>query len=80
MFVGAAAKSLQLGAKIADVARRCRAAFVDAGTVVEASTIDAIHLDSDAHRALGVALAKAVEGVFPAKPGARRSPRAASES
>jgi len=53
MFLGAAAKSLQLGAKLADVARRCRAAFVDAGAVVEASSVDGIHLDSDAHRALG---------------------------
>jgi lysophospholipase L1-like esterase len=80
MFLGAAAKSLQLGAKIADVARRCRAGFVDAGTIVEASTVDGIHLDSDAHRALGMALARAVQGIFPGEPPPRRQPRDASRN
>jgi lysophospholipase L1-like esterase len=65
MFLGGEAKSLQLGAKLSDMARRCRAAFFDAGTVVESSAIDGIHLDSDAHRTLGVALAEAVRSVFP---------------
>ena len=64
MFLGGAAKSIQLGIKLADVARRCQAGFLDAGQVVETSTIDGIHLDSDAHRALGIALAKAAKAAF----------------
>ena len=75
MFLGGAAKSLQLGPRLADAARRCRAAFVDAAEVVESSTVDGIHLDSDSHRALGTALAKAVLAVFPDEPGKRRSTR-----
>ena len=38
-------------------------------TVVESSTVDGIHLDSDAHRALGMALAKAVQGRFSGRAG-----------
>jgi lysophospholipase L1-like esterase len=77
IFSGGAAKSIHLAAKLADTARRCRAAFVDAGTVVESSSVDGIHLDSDAHRALGAALAKAVQALFPDAPETRRRIRPA---
>jgi lysophospholipase L1-like esterase len=75
MFLGGTAKSLQLGAKIADAARRCQTTFLDAGTVVESSTVDGIHFDREAHRKLGMALAKAVSALFPNEPEARREPR-----
>lgn len=65
MFVGGAAKSLQFGARMSEVAARCRAAFIDAGTLVESSTVDGIHLEADAHRALGSAVTHVVEGLFP---------------
>lgn len=65
MFVGGAVKSLELGARMAEVAARCRAAFIDAGTLVESSTVDGIHLEADAHRVLGSAVARVVEGLFP---------------
>ena len=49
---------------IRDVAKRPGAAFFDAGDVVESSAVDGIHLDSDAHRVLGVELARAVQALF----------------
>ena len=77
MFLGGAAKSLELGARLAEVARRCGPRSSTPETIVESSTVDGIHLDSDSHRALGVAVAKAVEAVFPDEPRARRSTRVA---
>lgn len=65
MFLGGAAQSVRLGAVIQDVARRCEAQFIDAGTIVESSTVDGIHLDSDAHRTLGIEVAKVVQSLFP---------------
>ena len=65
MFRGGAATSLQLGPMLRDVAHRCGVQFVDAGEIVESSAVDGIHLDSDSHRALGMELSKAVQGLFP---------------
>jgi lysophospholipase L1-like esterase len=65
MFVGGAAKSLEFGHRFAEVARRCGAAFLDAGAIVESSTVDGIHLESESHRILGNAVAQAVETLFP---------------
>jgi lysophospholipase L1-like esterase len=75
MFLGGAAKSMELGVRLAEVARRCDAGFVDAGALVESSTIDGIHLDGEAHRTLGTALGKTVLSAFPTEPKRRRSPR-----
>jgi lysophospholipase L1-like esterase len=60
MFAGGAAKSLQLPALIGEVAKRTGTSFFDAGAVVESSAVDGIHFDSDAHRVLGLELAKTV--------------------
>ena len=65
MFLGGAVKSRQLSSFIRDVAKRTGATFVDAGTLVESSSIDGIHLDSDAHRILGLELARVVQAVMP---------------
>ena len=80
MFVGGAAKSLEFGARLADVAARCRAAFLDAGTLVESSTIDGIHLEAEAHRVLGSAVARHCRGAsYPTGPAGRgRRPRRAA--
>jgi lysophospholipase L1-like esterase len=75
MFLGGAAKSLRLPGLIKGVAQRTGATFFDAGAIVESSAVDGIHLDSDAHRLLGAALAKAVQALFAAPERAR--PRAA---
>jgi lysophospholipase L1-like esterase len=64
MFLGGAAKSLQLSPLFAAVAKRTGVAFLDGGAIVEPSAVDGIHLESDGHRALGLALAKLVEDLF----------------
>lgn len=64
MFLGGAAKSLHFAGLFRDAAKRAGAAFFNAGDFVESSTIDGIHLDSDAHRVLGVELAKAVQSLI----------------
>lgn len=64
MFLGGAAKSLQLAAAIRDMAHRCGTGLVDAGALVESSPVDGIHFDSDAQRLLGSEIAKAVLAMF----------------
>ncbi len=73
MFLGGARKSLELGPRFAEVARRCGAAFLDAGTIVESSTVDGIHLESESHRALGGAVARVVESLFRESAAGRRN-------
>jgi hypothetical protein len=64
MFLGGAAKSLHLPALVRDVAKRTGTTFLDAGKFVESSTVDGIHLDSDAHRTLGLEIARAVQALL----------------
>lgn len=63
MFLGGAAKSLHFGTLFRDAAKRVGAGFFDAAQFVESSTVDGIHLESDAHRVLGAELAKAVQAL-----------------
>jgi lysophospholipase L1-like esterase len=72
MFAGGSAKSTELGARIAQAAARQDAAFVDAGALVESSSVDGIHLDGESHRVLGLALAEAAEAIFAPAKGRRR--------
>lgn len=65
MFLGGAAKSLLFADVMRDAARRSGAAFFNAGGVVESSAVDGIHLDSDAHRVLGMELARVVQTLSP---------------
>ena len=64
MFLGGAAKSTHFAGLFRDAAKRAGAAFFNAGDVVESSTVDGIHLDSDAHRVLGTELAKVVQSLI----------------
>jgi lysophospholipase L1-like esterase len=64
MFLGGAAKSQHFASLFRDAARRAGAAFFNAGDVVESSTVDGIHLDSDAHRVLGVEMARTVQALM----------------
>jgi hypothetical protein len=73
MFLGGAAKSLELGPRFAEVARRCGAAFLDAGAIVESSTVDGIHLESESHRTVGGAVARVVQTLFPENAAGRRN-------
>ncbi len=51
-FDGAIPKSRDFAAAYADVAKRHGCEFLDAGTLVETSTRDGVHLDKPAHRRL----------------------------
>ena len=64
MFRGGAGEVAALALLLAEMCERRRVPFLDAGEVAEASTVDGIHLDAEAHKALGLAVAKAVQGVF----------------
>ncbi len=63
MFAGAAAKSAALGEQAKDLAKRADVGFLDAGKVIEVSAVDGIHLDQDAHRDLGIAIADIIKGI-----------------
>jgi lysophospholipase L1-like esterase len=64
MFAGGAAKSAGFGDVFREAAKRAGAAFLNAADLVESSTVDGIHLESDGHRVLGTELAKAVEALI----------------
>ncbi len=57
VFEGGHEKSLQFATEFARVAAARGARFFDAGSVVQSSEFDAIHLDRAAHAQLGAALA-----------------------
>lgn len=63
MFLEGAEKSRKLSTLLAEMARRNDLPCFDAGGIIEVSAIDGIHLDSDAHRALGLALAKMIQNM-----------------
>ena len=56
-FAGGEEKSRALAPEFDKVARARGCAFLDAGTVVSSSDVDGVHLDREAHLALGKALA-----------------------
>jgi lysophospholipase L1-like esterase len=60
LFTGGYEKSLRLAPCYAAVAQEHGAAFLNAGDVVESGAYDGVHLDIEAHAALGHAVAKAV--------------------
>ena len=60
MFAGGAEKSRVLGAKIAAVAERQNTAILDLAGIAAVDPVDGIHLDSNAHAAIGHAMAESV--------------------
>ena len=60
-FTGGAPKCAGLAAAYREVTDLLGCALFDAGGVVTASAVDGVHLDADAHVALGTALADVVE-------------------
>ncbi len=60
LFEGGIAKSANLAARYEWQAGRLGCHFLDAGKVVDLSSLDGIHLDADAHRKLGMKVAKLV--------------------
>jgi lysophospholipase L1-like esterase len=59
-FGSARQESLRLAERFEIVAKGRGVPFFDAGSVAEVSPLDGVHLDADAHRALGTALAPVV--------------------
>ena len=59
-FVGGTGKSRRLGATLHAAAERLGVDFLDAGAHIRTSTLDGVHLDPDAHRVLGEAVAASV--------------------
>jgi lysophospholipase L1-like esterase len=59
-FVGGTQKSRRLGPMLRATAEQLGVGFLDAGAHIRTSTVDGIHLDPDAHRTLGEAVAGAV--------------------
>ena len=57
MFSGAQAKAPALGAAMSTIAASRGVGFLDAAQVMAVSPLDGIHLDRDAHRALGLRVA-----------------------
>ncbi len=64
MFLGGAQKSKHLGRLFREAAKRSGVAFLDAGALIESSTVDGIHFERDAHRVLGTEIAKAVQALM----------------
>jgi len=64
MFAGGAAKSLDLGPRIASVARGLGVPFIDAGALIGVSEVDGIHYDEAAMAALAQAFAGALKAHF----------------
>jgi len=60
-FEAALETSRRLGPLYRESAAQSGAAFLDAGTLVEADPADGVHLDADAHATLGRAIAAEVE-------------------
>ena len=60
MFAGGREKSIALGASLAVVARRQGTHFLDLADVASVDPVDGIHLDQEAHAAIGRAMADAV--------------------
>ncbi len=59
-FVGAREVSLKLPALYAVLAEARGVGFIDAGALIQVSPVDGIHLEPDAHRKLGKAVAETV--------------------
>lgn len=62
-FMGAEDRCLGLADAYRAVCSQIACAFFDAGSVTAASRVDGVHLDRDQHRALGLAIAEAVESI-----------------
>jgi lysophospholipase L1-like esterase len=63
-FEGAPQKSIGLAAALAAVATERDCEFFDAGTVTTTSRVDGVHLDSDQHERLGMAMAGVVAPIL----------------
>lgn len=63
MFAGGEEKAARLPALMKDLASRIDVPFLDASEIIEVSAVDGIHLDLEAHRLLGIAVADKVKSL-----------------
>ncbi|MFN3606406.1 MAG: GDSL-type esterase/lipase family protein [Cypionkella sp.] len=63
-FFGGAARSAQLGALYADLARARDVHFMDAGAHIAVSPVDGVHFDAPAHSTLAAAIAAKVRDIL----------------
>lgn len=63
VFAGGMEKSTALAAEVAAICEHHHVAHFDAGSIIESSSIDGVHLDVDAHQAIGLAIASLVTEV-----------------
>lgn len=63
VFAGAPEKSKQLALEFETMADSLECHYFDAGTVATTSELDGLHLDDEAHRKLGEALAREVDAI-----------------
>jgi lysophospholipase L1-like esterase len=63
VFLGGPEKSRELALEFEYLADSLEVHFFDAGSVVSSSLEDGFHLDADAHRTLGKALAQEVKAI-----------------
>ncbi len=63
-FDGAVERSADMPRAFAEVAQTLGVPWFDAGAVAKADDLDGVHLDADAHAALGRAMAEFVRGVL----------------
>ncbi|HEY7834887.1 MAG TPA: SGNH/GDSL hydrolase family protein [Ktedonobacterales bacterium] len=66
LLAGAVEKSRQFGTRYRQVAEGYGCAFLDTGAHAASSAADGVHLDADAHQALGQAVAQLVATMYPA--------------
>jgi len=64
LFEGAIAKSAELASHFAWQAGRSGCNFLDAGTIASLSPLDGIHLDEEAHTALGTKVAEIARNIL----------------
>ena len=64
IFAGGAAKSEELSVLYQLVADRMDCGFIDAGKHAKVDPVDGVHLDEDAHLAIGSAISKKIESEY----------------
>lgn len=63
-FLGAAPKAAILPSLLQDVAKQQGASFIDLNKYAVVDAVDGIHLDAEAHAAIGIAMAQAVREIL----------------
>lgn len=64
IFEGGGEKSRRFAVLLGEVAKEHGAGFIDAGSVIQVSTVDGVHFEEDAHAELGKAIAREVAKVI----------------